>query len=270
MSERIIAQAGTARLAGQRWPGDGPEVVLLHAGIADTRSWREVAPKLAAGATALAYDRRGFGDSAPSAEPFTHLGDLLAVLDQHATGKVWLVGSSAGGMVALDAALAAPDRVAGLVLLAPAVSGAPEPELDPGTQRLADLIDEAAAAGDLDEVNRLETWIWLDGPAGPEGRVSGPARALTLDMNAICLRNGVPEGAGSSGLATWAHLAEIDAPAVVACGERDIPALMARSRDLATRIPRAQHHVLPGMAHLPYLERPAAIVGLVAEALAIG
>jgi pimeloyl-ACP methyl ester carboxylesterase len=267
MSEPIIAQAGTARLAGQRWPGDGPDVVLLHAGIADTRSWREVAPKLADGATVLAYDRRGFGDSAPSAEPFTHLDDLLAVLDQHVTGKAWLVGSSAGGMVALDAALAAPERVAGLVLLAPAVSGAPEPELDPGTQRLADLIDEAAAAGDLDEVNRLEAWIWLDGPAGPEGRVSGPARALTLHMNAICLRNGLPEGTGGSGLDTWDHLAEIDVRTVVACGDRDIPALLARSRDLATRIPRARHHLLPGMAHLPYLERPTAIADLIAAAL---
>ena len=37
-------------------------------------------------------------------------------------------------------------------------------------------MEAADTAGDLDEVNRLEAWLWLDGPAGPEGRVSGPVR----------------------------------------------------------------------------------------------
>jgi pimeloyl-ACP methyl ester carboxylesterase len=95
-----------------------------------------------------------------------------------------------GGELALDLALRAPDRVAGLILLAPAVSGAPEPSLDPDTQRLSDLIDQALAAGDLDELNRLETWLWLDGPSSREGRVGDPARALALAMNAIVIANG--------------------------------------------------------------------------------
>jgi pimeloyl-ACP methyl ester carboxylesterase len=44
-------------------------------------------------------------------------------------------GASAGGGLALDAALAAPHRVAGLVVMGTAVSGAPEPELDAATKR---------------------------------------------------------------------------------------------------------------------------------------
>lgn len=46
--------------------------------------------------------------------------------------------------------------------------------------------------GYLEEVNRLETWLWLDGPSEPEDRVGGEARALALDMNAIILRNRGP------------------------------------------------------------------------------
>ena len=77
--------------------------------------------------TVVAYDGRGHGESPVSAAPFTHAGDLLAVLDRVGAGRAWLVGASAGGGLA-------PDRVAGLVLLGTAVSGAPEPDLDPDTQ----------------------------------------------------------------------------------------------------------------------------------------
>jgi pimeloyl-ACP methyl ester carboxylesterase len=169
----------------------------------------------------VAYDRRGFGETTPSVEPFSHVDDLLAVLDQVADGAAWLVGASAGGGLALDTALVAPERVAGLVLLGSAVSGAPAPELDAETERLGELIDQAIASGDLDEANRLETWVWLDGPAGPEGRVTGAARSLALDMNAIILRNGVPEDAGDSGVDAWNRLDEVRVPVTVACGDLD-------------------------------------------------
>ena len=124
------------RLARDHLTADGPRVVLLHAGVADRRAWRDVAPELhAMGADVLAYDRRGFGETPASAEPFRHVDDLLGLLD----GPAWLVGNSMGGAIALDAALLAPDAVAGLVLIAPAVSGAPEDaieNLDPDTRRI--------------------------------------------------------------------------------------------------------------------------------------
>src|SRR4051812_47699236 len=83
----------------------------------------------AAGRDVVAYDRRGFGDVAPAGGPFRHVDDLLAVLDAVSPDTpAWVVGSSMGGEVALDASLEAPERIAGLVLLAPAVSG--DPELD--------------------------------------------------------------------------------------------------------------------------------------------
>jgi pimeloyl-ACP methyl ester carboxylesterase len=171
-----------------------------------------------------------------------------------------------GGGVALVCALVAPDRIAGLVLVAPAVSGAPTPELDAATQRFDQAIDQADAEHDRDGVNRLETWLWLDGPSAPEGRVSGPARDLALEMNGKILAQGEPEEDGSSGFDTWSRLEEINLPVVVACGELDVPFLIARSHELASRLPRGRHRDLPGMAHLPYLERPAMVADLVMEA----
>jgi pimeloyl-ACP methyl ester carboxylesterase len=268
MAERLVIAREGCDLAGERWAGGAPLVVLLHEGVSDRRGWRQVAGRLAPRVTVVAYDRRGYGESPVSTAPFTHAGDLLAVLDHERAGRAWLVGASVGGGLALDTALLAPDRVAGLVLLGTAVSGAPEPVLDPGTRRLEHLLDAATAAGDLQEVNRLETWLWLDGPSEPEGRVGGAARELALDMNAIILRNGDPEHEGRSGVDAWGRLDEVQVPVTLACGGLDVPALIARSRELASRLPRARYQELPGMAHEPYLEDPALVADLVLGALA--
>ena len=269
--DSIRAADGTV-LAADRLVGDGPPVVLLHAGVADRRAWREVAPALAErGADVVAYDRRGFGETRGSTAPFRHADDLLAVLDATAAGRpAYLAGNSQGGRIALDVALAAPERVAGLVLLAPAVSGAPDPgddELDAATRLLDAELERAGEAGDLDAVCRLEVRLWLDGPEGPEGRVDGAARALALEMNATALRSGQPEDAGEGDEDTWSRLEAIRAPATVAWGALDVPFLREACRALAARLPRVRATVeLPGVAHLPSLERPDLVTDLVAEA----
>lgn len=269
-AEHLQIRSGGVELAGERWGGDGPAVVLLHSGVTDRRGWRDVARHLANLANVVSYDRRGFGDTPPAAGPYTHLRDLLAVLDQAASGAAWLVGSSAGGGLALDMAVVEPARVAGLVLLAPSVSGAPEPvNLDPDTQRISDLLDRAGAAGDLDVVNRLETWLWLDGPAGPEGRVTGKARELALAMNDVVLGHGVPGDSGASGVDAWNRLEEVQAPTTVACGALDVPFLVRRCEELVARLPHAQHRVLAGTAHLPYLDQPDLVAEVIAQALTL-
>jgi pimeloyl-ACP methyl ester carboxylesterase len=262
-----VARPG-GQLAGDVWPGTGPTAVLLHSGIGDRRSWDGTAPRLAPGCRVVTYDRRGSGESPPPTAGFTHLGDLAAVLDVTAPGPVWLVGSSMGGGLALDAAVSWPERLAGLVLIAPAVSGAPDTgSLGPDGDRLGALIDAAYDAGDLDEVNRLETWFWLDGPSSPEGRVSGPARQLLQKMNGNILAQAADEDAGDAGLDTWSRLASITLPTLVCWGPLDLPPIVTRSAELAQRIPGATGTELPGTAHLPYLEQPGPVADLITAAI---
>jgi pimeloyl-ACP methyl ester carboxylesterase len=268
MSERFVVARDGCDLAGERWAGGPSLLVLLHEGVSDRRGWHQVAERLAPQVTVVAYDRRGYGESPLSTAPFTHVGDLLATLDREQAEPAWLVGASAGGGLALDTALLAPDRVAGLVLIGTAVSGAPEPQIDPVTARFEPWLEDAA--GDQAERNRLETWLWLDGPAQPEGRVSGEARALALDMNAIILRGEGREDEGDSDVDAWHRLAEVKVPVTVACGEFDVPFILARCRELAGLLPRGRYRELPAMAHQPYLEDPGQVADLVLDALAAG
>jgi pimeloyl-ACP methyl ester carboxylesterase len=268
MHERVEIAVGGATLLGDRWIGAGRAIALLHAGVCDRRSWRDVGAQLsAAGWDVVAYDRRGFGEVPPSGGRFRHVDDLLAVLDAVSPdAPAWLVGSSMGGEVALDAALEVPERVAGLVLLAPAVSGDREPDeeaYNAATNGLADGIDAAWTASDLEGCNRLEVRLWLDGPAGPEGRVSGPPRELALDMNRIVIANGESDADGASGLDAASRVHEIALPAIVACGELDVSMKVRRSAELADALLNATYRRLPGRAHLPYLEAPDEVAALI-------
>ena len=269
MGERLeILSAGTP-IAAERWAGEtGPTVVLLHAGVCDRRSWRVVAERLAAdGADVVAYDRRGFGETPPTRETFRHLDDLAVVLDAVAEEPVWLVGSSMGGALALDAALELGDLVAGLVLLAPAISGAPDPDdadVDADTLRIDAAIEAADDAGDAAEVNRLEALLWLDGPAGPEGRVDGAARELFLAMNGAALAAGMDADAGESGVEAWRRLEEVRVPVSAAWGDLDVPVVIDRARAVADRVADLRgQDVFAGTAHLPYLERPDDVAALI-------
>src|SRR3954451_23551735 len=257
-----------ATLRAEQWTGEGPPLVLLHAGIAHRRSWQSTRALLAP-LHVVAYDQRGFGESPSAAVGFRHTDDLRRVLDAVSPGgPAYLGRSSMGGKVALDLALQEPERVAGLVLIAPAVSGAPAvEEVDADTQRLGGLLEAAMDEGDLDEVNRLEMWLWLDGPPSPEGRVGGEARALAVAMNAELLRRGESENAGGSEIDAWAALEDVQPPTTVACGDLDLPFFVDRCRELAKRIPRARYVDLQGTAHLPYLEDPQRVADVVTQAV---
>ena len=269
MSMRFLVPRDDTNLVGDSWSGDGPTVLLLHAGVSDRRSWELVAPEVSKHATVVSYDRRGFGESAPGVNSFTHLDDLCALLDHLQISKAWLVGSSAGGKLALDAAVSIPERVAGLVLLSPAVSGAPSPAIelvDPELLRIDERIVQADELGDLDEVNRLEIQLWLDGPRERSGRVMGAPRELALDMNRIALANGISENSDQL-VNAWSRLTEVAVPTTVACGALDANHILLRSEELCKRIPGSKCLVLDGMAHLPYLEDPLAVAELVIGAI---
>jgi pimeloyl-ACP methyl ester carboxylesterase len=271
-----VTRPDGAVLAGERRPSPGGSaIVLLHAGVADRRSWSAVLAGLdPEPLDLLAYDRRGYGDSSAATGDFSHLDDLVAVLDAAGIDRAVLVGNSMGGGLAIDLALAHPERVASLLLIGSGVSGMTDEgedvdwTMDAATGAILGPLERAEEAGDVEEQVRLELHLWLDGPTAPEGRVGGAARELAADMNRRILRAGTTGREGASGLDAWHRLGEVTAPALVTWGELDLPPDAPFYELTARRLAAAEARVLPGVAHLPSLEQPDLVAGLVREAAA--
>jgi pimeloyl-ACP methyl ester carboxylesterase len=270
----VSATDGTP-IAVTRRRGAGRPVVFFHAGVADRRSWDAVMEQLGPDDLDLvAPDRRGHGATPAADDPsaFTHVDDLVAVLDDLEIDRAVLVGNSMGGALALDAALLHPSRVTGIVLLAAGVSGMTDDdtpfdwELDAASEALLQRADDPTAPTEA-RIAAL-AHLWLDGPAAPEGRVGGAARELFTTMNRQILEIAAPDGAGAADVDAWTRLGEVSAPVLCVWGDLDIPADLPFYEETTRRLGQRAGRVLPGVAHLPGLERPDVVAQLVRELLA--
>jgi pimeloyl-ACP methyl ester carboxylesterase len=100
--------------------GSGPPVLLLHGWPQDAHSWRYVIPRLAGSHRLIAPDLRGFGASGAPGRGYdgvTFGADALALLDALELERVHLIGHDWGGFAAFAAAIAAPERIASMVVL---------------------------------------------------------------------------------------------------------------------------------------------------------
>ncbi|UVI31065.1 alpha/beta fold hydrolase [Paenibacillus spongiae] len=105
--------------------GSGPAVVMIHSPGVDSREWKGLAPLLAKSNQVVTYDGRGMGESPAPQEPMDPVSDLLGLLQHLQLNRVTLIGHSMGGELALNFALAHPDMVERLIVIAPSLTGYP-------------------------------------------------------------------------------------------------------------------------------------------------
>jgi pimeloyl-ACP methyl ester carboxylesterase len=121
-----LARTDGETLAWRRVAGEGPTVVWLggfHSDMAGTKAQALAEWALARGRSYLRFDYFGHGESSGEFLDGTITrwrADVLAVIDDLTQGPLALVGSSMGGWLSLLAAVARPERIAALVLVAPA------------------------------------------------------------------------------------------------------------------------------------------------------
>jgi 3-oxoadipate enol-lactonase len=228
--------------------GQGPPVLLVHAGGFDGRMWDPLAQRLEDRFTLVIPDLRGHGRTPLPPEPYADAEDLMAVLDELGIDRAAVVGASFGGRVALELATAAPDRVAALALLASALADhEPSAEL----QAFGDEEDALVEAGDIDGVVALNVSTWLADPSHSELvadmvrtacemqlDVEAPLRELPVDLDAIA----VPTLAVSGGL--------------------DLGDFAQIADRIAAEVPGAGRAEVEDAGHLIALERPDATAAL--------
>lgn len=244
--------------------------ILLHGFGASTFTWREVMDDFAALGRVIAYDRPAFGlTSRPL--PGSWQGDnpyasesqaalVIGLMDALGVEKAVLVGNSAGGTIAVYAALTYPQRVSGLILVDAAIyngGGAPGwvvPLLKtPQAQHLGPLLARQISASGDDFIRTAyhnPTLVTEDILAG----YRRPLKAANWDVALWQLT------VSSHPLGLPARLQELHLPTLVITGDDDRIVPTAQSLQLAQDIPGAALTVIPQAGHLPHEEQPQAFM----------
>ncbi|MCW5730677.1 MAG: alpha/beta fold hydrolase [Alphaproteobacteria bacterium] len=245
---RVFAATG-----GKDFDAAGRPVVFLHGAAGDHTAWALQTRWFAwHGRSVLALDLPGHGRS--QGAPLASIGELAAwlwrALDALGAGQVSLVGHSMGGLIALEAAALAPERVEKLALLGCALPMSVN----------ADLL-ALSARNDHRAIELMNDWahgrrshmggcripgIWL---VGLDTRVSERAGPGVLHADfAAC--NGYSSEAGE------AAAARIGAPALLIAGERDLMTPPRLARRLAEKLADCRMVTIAECGHMMMGERP--------------
>lgn len=248
--------------------GSGPPLVMIHAGVADNRQWNNEFARFAENHRVLRYDLRGYGQSEPIDGEFSHMTDLIALLDHVGFDQpLMMMGCSMGGGLAMDFALAYPQRVKALIMVGSGPSGL---SLDvPAPEKFADA-EKAYEDKDWDLLAEIETQIWFDGSGRNPEDVNPAMRQLAYDMN----RNALTHEAKQLGkrlpdaeTSAAERLSELNMPVLVIVGEHDTPYILAAADYMVEHIPTVQKIVIENAAHLPNMDHPEQFQQIVEEFL---
>jgi 3-oxoadipate enol-lactonase len=229
--------------------GEGDPLLLLHEGVVDSRIWDPFLP-LVRDFQSIRYDQRGYGRSPAWDGPYSPVDDLVSVLDAAGVEQAALVGTSRGGRIAIQAALAHPARVSALVLVASAVAGQPL-NLEATPEQEAEW-EAAEQRGDLTELAEIDMEFWA--PMG----VDDELRAMFIENAAASNGDDPAEEEPSVG-----RLGEIAVPTLVVTGGRDLPALDEVGDLLAREIPGAERALIQESDHMVQWRAPEELAALV-------
>jgi 3-oxoadipate enol-lactonase len=212
--------------------GSGDAVLLLHGGLGDSRLWEPVVPVLAERFRTIRTDLRFYGRSTGPAVPWSWQDDVIGLLDDLRLERTALVGLSLGGGLALDVALARPDRLWALGLVAPGLGGH---DGDAYSAEHEARYEAAEAEGDLETAMAIDFEVWA--PLGADERF----RQL---WHATPDANGLPPGLEPlppKDPPAKERLAELTVPTLVVTASHDPAGFREIGPLVARDAPNARH-----------------------------
>ena len=236
--------------------GDGAPLLLIH-GLGYARwGWEPVADRLAERFRVLLFDNRGIGESEVPQGPYTAAamaGDALQVLDEADVERAHVVGTSLGGMVAQELALAHPERVDRLVLACTTPGGA---GAFPLPQRTLALIAEAPSlAPDVALRRFVENALADDSPEALVDRIYAHRLASPPDP-----AGWQAQAAAGASFDALDRIGDIGAPTLILHGTDDGVVDSRNAALLAERIPDARVRLFESRGHLFFWEDPDGFV----------
>ena len=263
--EGRLAGAGVELFA--RWVGDGgPTVVTLHGGPGASHDYlRPQFDALAEGRTILYYDQRGGGRSVvPRDAPLgwrDHVADLAAIAATQTPPRLTLLGFSWGGLLALLFAVAHPELLARLALVAPAGTHAGmRARFERALAERQAAPDIAAARAALSRSGLRERdpdAFWRRAfELSVAGYFKDPRRARNLTPFRVAARTQRAVWESLAGVDLRPDLPRVEAETLVMHGRFD-PIPLASSEEIVALLPHATLAVFEDSGHALYAEETA-------------
>jgi pimeloyl-ACP methyl ester carboxylesterase len=244
-----------------------PVFILLHGFGASLFSWHAVMEPLSKYGTVIAYDRPAFGLTErplkwSGLNPYSPEGNLAllsGLMDYFNIHQAILVGNSAGGTLAMQFALAQPERVQALILVDPATEGGDFPAWvrflgsTPQMKHLGPLFLRSIQTKGFDIVRNA----WHDPTRITQETYDGYGKVLKAINWDRALWN-FSMAAHDPGLRE--HLQDFHLPMLVITGDDDRLVPTAGTVKLAGELPGAKLVIIQNAGHVPHEEQPAAFM----------
>jgi len=248
--------------------GKGDAIVLIHGFPLTREIWNAQADELAHDKLVIRPDLRGMGRSSVTDGPYlmeTLAADIAAVLDAMGIDEAALVGHSMGGYVAMAFCRMYTERVTKLALVCSRLA----PDSEPAARAREDLADRAEREGAVDAI--VDAYLpKLFAPATLQQRspVIDRAREIARSNDArgaAAMLRGMAQRTGSYDIAQ-----ELDMPVLIVAGAADQIVPVPEAEGMRRAFPAADLKMLGRSGHLPMLEEPGALTGLLLEFLRRG
>ena len=229
--------------------GSGEAVIALHAATGSSQVWEHQIPAFtAAGYRFIACDRRGYGrtvaDGNPSAAPVPAAEDVEQLAQSLGLSRFHLLGSAAGGIVALDYALSFPARLRTLVV-ANSIGGVQDPDYLEMSRRLRPSPQFDALPPEFREL----------GPSYRASNSEGVARWVALEKASRAPGAPIPAQPTRTRV-TFAAIESLSVPTLLLTGDADLYTPPSVLRLFAVRIKGSTMTVIAEAGHSAYWEQP--------------
>ena len=235
---------------------DRPPLVFSNSLGTDLRIWDKVVEQLADRFRIIRYDKRGHGLSEATQPPYPltdHVGDLVGLLNHLKIARTAVVGLSVGGMIAQGLAALHPERVAALVLC--------DTAHQIGTREFwddrIDMVARKGLAAIVDPV--MQRWF-----TAAFRKPDNPDYAGYVAMFTRCSVDGY---VGTCASVRDADLTEstraLTVPTLCIVGDQDGSTPPDLVRSMANLIRNSEFRIVPDAGHIPCVEQPDAVAGLI-------
>lgn len=246
--------------------GSGEPLLLIH-GLGYARwGWEPVLPGLSERFDVVSFDNRGIGESDAPPGPYTvaeMAADAVQVLGEAGIERAHVVGTSLGGMVAQELALAYPDRLDRLVLACTTPGG---PNAHPMPQVTVTLMTEAAT---LEPAVALRRFV--ENALAPATVAAHPELVDRIMAHRLATAQHpaawAAQAAAGATFDAYDRLGALTAPTLVQHGDADV-VVDPRNADLLVELlPDARLERIAGTGHLFFWEAPERFVSSVSAFL---